>query len=127
MIKMFKVPVFPPKPDLSHVMPVRHDPSGMHIYCDANSLRDDQVYREWNTAVLAVHLPWWYRLWCWAKRKPMRPSLGPLQVAFDAVPKAITTNTVVHLRGEFTELDLLKKTVDDNPHLMVDGGEDDQT
>jgi hypothetical protein len=100
---MFKIPVFPPKPDFSHVMPVRSEPSGMHIYCDADSLQRDKVYQEWTAAVQAVHVPWWYRLWCWVKRRPTRPSVGPLQAAFDAVPQCITTNMVVHLKGELGE------------------------
>ena len=83
------------------------------------------MYQEWTAAVQAVHVPWWYRLWCWVKRRPTRPSVGPLQAAFDAVPQCITTNMVVHLKGEFTELDLLKKTVEADPNLIVDGGEDE--
>jgi hypothetical protein len=101
--RFFSKPVFPSRPTVKAFEPREDADGNMHIDVDPAlfySLPEIKVYRE---AINAVYLPIWWRVYCRVFRKCSRPSIGPLQGAFDSLPFLITKNTTIHLSGTVEE------------------------
>jgi len=95
----------------------------VHLHLETQAILDDPVYQGWVAAVLAVHLPWWWRLWCWIRRRPTRPAVNSWAIVVASIPKVITKNTVVHLRGQYECVEAVVTSVAEGACLVLDGGD----
>lgn len=136
LIREFSKPVFPPLPDLTplhlDVVKTWEDEQGFHTQPDLKRYeeldKNHPYLNEWKARVRAVHLPFWWKLWCHYKKRSICPSLpGLIQLAMDAIPlvdkETLAKNSSVHLSGTFDESGVCANfKIAKGGVLLIDGG-----